>query len=219
MTMKLGMLRLVNKLAVKIGAILILAVLILSANVAPAFACAAQPRPSDYPQYTLKERVDKVDYVFSGTITNIQYGDTAVATVTVQKYYKGGGYQTVKIRGFSSGADCQETVQVGQQAVFFVFGDPASGFRVTSTLNTQNYVDPTEKITDPFLAELVQTIGHQPSYPFTEDVITPGPTVKNTPVTAKGPASGINLEATGEVLGVIVWAFVIVMILGGRMFF
>ena len=213
MNLKTGVASLVNNLAFRIGAILMLAILTLSANVSSAFACAAVPPPSAYPQYTLKERADHVSYVFSGTITNIQYGNTAVATVDVKQYYKGGGPRTVKISGFSTGADCQESVQVGQQAVFFVQGDPSRGFRATNRLDTANYVDPTEKITDQFLAELVQATGHQPTYPFTDDVITPGPTVKNP------PSSGLNLEVTGTVVGAIAIVFVIVMTLGGRFFF
>jgi hypothetical protein len=188
MNAKAGLTGLVNKLVFRLGFILILAGVTFGANIAPAFACAAQPAPSSYPRYTLQERAGLVPYVFSGTITKIQNGDTAIAVVDVKLYYKGGGPHTVKVSGFSRGADCQETVKVGQQAVFFTYGDPTNGLKVTSTLNPSQYVKPTEPITDQFLAEVTQAVGHQPAAPFQDAVITPGQTVK--PTVGNGPTNG-----------------------------
>ncbi len=142
--------------------ILTLVAILFTLSIIPAFACAAQPPPSAYPTYTLRERINLVPYVFSGTITDIKYGETAVATVKVQSYFKGSGPATVKISGFSSGADCQEMVQVNQQAVLFTFGNPVTGLKVTSKLDPPHYVKATEPLTAQFLNQVKEATGQEP---------------------------------------------------------
>ena len=154
--------------------VLFLVAVLFSLSIIPAFACAAQPPPSAYPTYTLKERIDLVPYVFSGTITDIKYGDTAVATVKVQLYNKGAGPAVVKISGFSSGADCQETVNKGQQAVFFTFGDAGTVLKVTSKLDPSNYVKPTDPVSDRFLSQVKEAAGQAPVAPLPGTANQPG---------------------------------------------
>lgn len=153
--------------------ILILVAVLFSLSIIPAFACAAQPAPSSYPQYTLKERVDHVPYVFSGTIVDLEYKDTTVAVVRVTNYFKGSGPEIVRISGFSRGADCQETVTKNQQAFFFVSGSPATGFHASSTLDTANYVKPTDPLSDKLSADIQQATGQKLAVPVSNTAIQP----------------------------------------------
>lgn len=216
MKAKTGLTRLVNNLVFRFGVISILAGVTFGANIAPAFACAYQPAPSSYPKYTLKERVGLVPYVFSGTITDIKYGEKAIATVKVQLYFKGNGPSTVKISGFSSGADCQETVEINQQAVFFTFGDATTVLTVTSRLNVSQYVKPTEPISGQFLADITQVTGREPLKPPVETATpTANPTVANSPApitgdvvvgpTAPGKIDVISVLAAGITVVFLSW--------------
>jgi hypothetical protein len=155
-----------TNLSVRSSLILGLVAVLFSLSIIPALACAAQPPPSAYPTYTLKERISLAPYVFSGTITDIKYGETAVATVKVQSYFKGSGPATVKISGFSSGADCQEMVNKGQQAVFFTFGDATTTLKVTSKLDPSKYVKPTDPLTDQFVSQVKEATGQEPIAPL-----------------------------------------------------
>ncbi len=187
---KTGLTGLVNNLVFRFGVILILAGVTFGANIAPAFACAVQPAPSSYPKYTLKERVGLVPYVFSGTITDIKYGEKAIATVKVQLYFKGNGPSTVKISGFSSGADCQETVEINQQAVFFTFGDATTVLTVTSRLNVSQYVKPTDPISSQILADITQVTGREPLKPPVETATPTAPTASPTVANSPAPITG-----------------------------
>ncbi|NEO26720.1 MAG: hypothetical protein F6K03_07435 [Kamptonema sp. SIO4C4] len=81
--------------------------------IAPASACSPMPGSQPTP---LSERVANTQYVFAGTVTNIE--DNTV-TIRVNEYIQGQGPRQVQVSGFNSHS-CSDFIQeTGQEYLFF----------------------------------------------------------------------------------------------------
>ena len=147
------------------GVVLLLSLmLMLVMPTRPALACT--PPPGGLPPYTVADRTNAAKVVLEGTIVALtdadDYGAIKIATVDVQRYFKGGGPAVVRIANFGPGALCLSSVSVGQHWIFYATGDPSTGL-IAHYLSAFDAVDPP---TPNNAAQVIAAVGRDPVRPY-----------------------------------------------------
>ena len=113
----------------------------------PAIAC---PPSLDAQPASIAEKVQAATYVFQGSVKEVNESDV---TIQVDQYFKGNGFNEVKINGFNQHS-CSDFLTVGQSAVFFAEGDINTtlsavydgAFGSIRQISTQTFVEITSAI-------------------------------------------------------------------------
>jgi hypothetical protein len=138
-------------------------------------ACSGPTTAPDWTPPSIQDRVSEADIVLEGTVTSVTIGsDSEVATLRVSKYYKGQGPVNIKIRGFGPETDCRTPIEVGNQAIFFTYGDPNTVLRVGRwyqsdpdkiASSSRIGYDVVENINPSIISEIIKATGRDPVLP------------------------------------------------------
>lgn len=106
---------------------------ILLTAISPVAACTPSREAMTL---TLEDRIANAPIILQGTVTQgfttssgNGYEVIREVEVEVAHYYKGEGATIVHISGFGDGADCLSTIRLGQEAIFYVEGNSATGYQ------------------------------------------------------------------------------------------
>ncbi len=109
--------------------LVLLITLVVTLFAFPSTALACTPPPGGLPQYTVAERVNAAPIVIEGAVTKID-GQTSpyTATINVIRYFKGSGTDTIQVKNYGSSSLCLSDVRVNDHRIFYITGNPTSGY-------------------------------------------------------------------------------------------
>lgn len=124
--------------------------------------CACTPPPGGHPVYSVAERTDAAGVVLEGTVTEVTGDFFFSAVVAVERYFKNRGPETATIANLGSSSLCLSMVVVGQEGVFYTYGNPDTGLSA-NYLSAGDAVDPaTAEVAD----QVIAAVGHAPVPPY-----------------------------------------------------
>jgi hypothetical protein len=128
-------------------------------------ALACTPPPGGLPDYSVADRAADAPVILEGTITHLGDDFPQVATIAVNRYFKGIGPAEVTISGFGPSSVCLSEVNEGDHLVFYAQGSPDTGLQA-NYLSQFDAVDPADVDT---VNELIEAVGREPVAPRDEE--------------------------------------------------
>lgn len=133
----------------------------ITVSVPVAFACT--PPIGGHPISTVAERTNQADMVFEGIVTDHSSDYHYTATISVVRYFKGSGSQTLLIGPYGSSALCLQEATIGGRYIFYANGDPAGPLQA-SYIGTKALDSPDNDT----VSEIIATTEHHPVSPIGE---------------------------------------------------